>query len=134
MLVLYSRPGCLFCKQVGDLFTEEGLPHQTVVITDLARQNELIGKTDTKSFPLVFFGQQFVGGFTHVVFLHSMGRLKELLVEPNAPGTTELPTPLTTFPKPTAAPSKPSVVGGARDEIAGFARWGAYLRDKGKKP
>lgn len=123
MLVLYTRPGCLFCKQVEELFVEQGLRHKLVELTSVEKQNELLGPTGAKSFPLVFLGDKFVGGFTHVVHLHSMGRLKELLetTGEEGPAAPQAPRP---------RPAPPAAVSAAFDEIAGFAKWGEHLKKK----
>lgn len=124
MLVLYTRPGCLFCKQVEELFVEEKLPHRVVEITSLEKQNEVLGPTGSKAFPLVFFNAAFVGGFTHVVHLHSLGRLQELA----QPATgSELPKPKA---NPAERPTQRTSASAAFDEIAGFAKWGEHLKNK----
>ena len=130
MLIVYSRPGCLFCKQVEELFNENGIRHKTVLITELDRQNELAASAGAKSFPLVFRDDKFVGGFTHVVHLHALGRLKEL----EAAGPQRSPAPdASAAPKSSANPeprTAPKVVSTARDEIAAFAKWGEHLKAK----
>jgi len=129
VLIVYSRPGCLFCKQVEELFTENGIRHKTVLITELDRQNELAASAGAKSFPLVFRDDKFVGGFTHVVHLHALGRLKEL----EATGPQRSPAQAAVAPKSSATPDPrpaPKVVSTARDEIAAFAKWGEHLKAK----
>lgn len=103
------------------MLKEARIPFRAIHVADISQQSEIISKVKAKSFPLVFVRDQYVGGFTHIVLLHSQGRLQELAggevpVEESA--KTVAPSPPAS--KPAASPS----LGSMRDEAAGYARWG----------
>jgi glutaredoxin 3 len=120
-VVVYTRSQCLFCQQVKSLLRESGVSFREVVVSDANEQAELMGKVNARSFPLVFVGGIFVGGFTHVVHLHAQHRLHELLGEdpPLAPPDDDISLPAS----PSESPGQ-----SALDQIAAFARWGEYRK------
>jgi glutaredoxin len=103
------------------MLKEARIPFRAVHVADITQQSEIVSKVNAKSFPLVFVKDQYVGGFTHIVLLHSQGRLHELAAA-EAPVEQQAKS-LAPSPPPNAAPSS-SGVGALRDEIAGYARWG----------
>jgi glutaredoxin 3 len=123
-IVLYTRPTCLFCEQVRDLFRDGGIPFREVVVSDVVQQMELMEKCDARSFPVVFVDDIYIGGFTHIVHLHSQGRLKELLG-----GELELELPAPTELRGSEYPRSP--VSDAVNMIQGFAAWGEYKSRRG---
>src|SRR5262249_48606983 len=77
-VVVYTRPGCIFCHQVQELMRDAGIRFRVALIEDRAQQEELVVRHAARSFPIVLVDGVYLGGFTHVVHLHSSGRLARL--------------------------------------------------------
>lgn len=91
-VVVYRRPGCMFCSQVEELLRDNGIPFSSVDVEDRSEQERLCVHYDALAFPLVLADDRYIGGFTHVIQLHSDGRLQAALLgipdEPRAGGAT----------------------------------------------
>jgi glutaredoxin len=77
-LTLYTRPGCILCAQVRGHLEDAQLTFREVVVTAQDQQNELLRQAGAVGFPALFVGNRYVGGFTHVVYLMTRGRLRSL--------------------------------------------------------
>lgn len=77
-ITLYTRPGCILCAQVRGHLREAQLIFHEVEVTTQDRQNELLRSAGAAGFPALFVGSRYVGGFTHVVYLMTRGRLRSL--------------------------------------------------------
>jgi glutaredoxin len=73
--VIYSKSECKYCDLSKDLLNDEGFGYEIVLcdnyLTDdregfLKRMEEKIGK-EYKTFPMVFYKDKFVGGYTELV-------------------------------------------------------------------
>ena len=120
---VYRRPGCMFCQQVEELLEQESIPFDTIEVADKAEQAKMSKRHGALSFPLVMVGDQYVGGFTHVVQLHAEGRLKNALLgnESRAPASSP------GLHRPTA-PQAPKT-----GSMAGYAALGRLLAERDKK-
>jgi hypothetical protein len=47
-------------------------------VVDPAQQTELMRGIGVSSFPAIFLGSRYIGGFTHIVHLITQGRLQGL--------------------------------------------------------
>ena len=74
-VLVYTRTGCMFCKQVEDMLLEANIVFRSELVEDRDEQDRICQRYGAISFPLVLSGSRYVGGFTHVVKLHSEGRL-----------------------------------------------------------
>lgn len=121
-IVVYTRPTCLFCEQVRELLRDSGMPHREVMVTDAVEQMQLMEKCDARSFPVVFVDDVYMGGFTHIIHLHSQNRLHELLGEDGLP-------PLPISDRPMRSSSSPAAAAdSALGMVSAFAAWGEYKR------
>ncbi len=84
-VVVYRRPGCMFCAQVEEILTEANIRFESREISDRHEQDRLTREHNALAFPLVMVDDSYLGGFTHVVQLHSEGRLRAALLG-EAPG------------------------------------------------
>jgi len=73
-VVVYRRPGCMFCEQVEEILVENGVPFERHEQEAISRRHGAL------AFPLVLVGGNYIGGFTHVVQLHSEGRLRAVML------------------------------------------------------
>jgi hypothetical protein len=55
------------------------VPYRVIDVPDRAAQNALIEQWNARAFPLVLVEGEYVGGFTHVLRLHSQGRLRTIV-------------------------------------------------------
>jgi glutaredoxin 3 len=83
-VVVYSRDGCPYCVKSKDFLNEKSVPFTGVKLDKEApeypaQRDELISRTNHKTFPWVFVGDEFVGGYTELVRAFEMTRLHELL-------------------------------------------------------
>ena len=80
-VIVHTRPLCLFCAQVIDMLREAKVPFEEIEIVDRQEQERLVTQHGALSFPLVLAGDKYIGGFTHIVRLHSSGRLGRLATD-----------------------------------------------------
>jgi glutaredoxin 3 len=139
-VVLYSRPGCMFCAQVGMMLRDADVSFRVVDVPDRAAQNELIVQWNARAFPLVLVDGSYIGGFTHVVRLHSQGRLRQIasadssVIPPQGVSNPEEAPP--TRPRMASStdlrsqlPSSGTVaVAQAAGSLADYAKLGEYLQ------
>ncbi len=79
-VVVYRRPGCMFCEQVEEILVENGVPFESVEVKERHEQEAISRRHGALAFPLVLVGGNYIGGFTHVVQLHSEGRLRAVML------------------------------------------------------
>ena len=137
-VLLYSRPGCMFCAQVGTMLRDAAIPYRVIDVPDRTEQNVLIEQWNARAFPLVLVDGEYIGGFTHVVRLHSQGRLRNI-VSPDGTLPSDAPQPAEGPPtRPRMAsstdlasklPSSGTVaVARAAGSLADYAKLGEYLQ------
>ncbi len=78
---VYTTTVCPFCINAKKLLSSLGLPFTEI---NLENDPELRAKLSRenngwRTVPMIFVGDQFVGGFTDLKALHDSGKLKELL-------------------------------------------------------
>jgi glutaredoxin 3 len=82
-IIIYSKPECPFCDKAKLFFEELSLPYEYIMLDPSsadyeARRDELKASTCHRSFPFVYIGDEFVGGFTELIQAHRTNRLHEL--------------------------------------------------------
>jgi glutaredoxin len=78
-LTLFTRPGCILCAQVRSQLQSERLPFREVEVNDQSEQVDILRRAGAAGFPALFWGDRYVGGFTHVIYLLTQGRLQSLV-------------------------------------------------------
>ena len=72
MYTIYTKPGCIYCKMVIELLTTKNKPIDEVSCEEYIAHSqpqffqfirELSG-SNHRTFPVVFFNGQFIGGYT----------------------------------------------------------------------
>jgi glutaredoxin len=139
-IVLYSRPGCMFCAQVGTMLRDADISFRVIDVPDRSAQNDLILQWNARAFPLVVVDGSYIGGFTHVVRLHAQGRLRHI-----ASGDDSVIPPQDTPTPEEASPTRPRMasstdlasklpssgtmaVAQAAGSLADYAKLGEYLQ------
>ncbi|HEX7666453.1 MAG TPA: glutaredoxin domain-containing protein [Polyangiaceae bacterium] len=124
-IVVYSRPGCMFCVQVEDLLDGAGIRYRPLEIVSREEQDQLMARHDARSFPVVLVDGKYLGGFTHIVKLHSEGRLAQLGQDASEPPKDDAPTS-------TPGPRESGTQSVARaSTLSDLAKLGEYLNRKG---
>ena len=83
MFVVHCKPGCIFCVKAKEFLTTHQLPFSEMMYNPEApdyteRRDILLAQTRHTTFPQIFFGDQFLGGFQELQFMFSTGALGEL--------------------------------------------------------
>ena len=85
-VTIHSKTNCPYCVKAKDFFKEKNIQYEEIIYNpDLETyedlKNELVAKTNFKTFPQIFVGTNFIGGYTDLVQAHSTTKLHELLKE-----------------------------------------------------
>jgi glutaredoxin len=78
-LTLFTRRGCILCSEVRELLRREQLGFDEVDVGPGGAESETLARAGVRAFPALFIGERYVGGFTHVVYLLTQGRLQSLV-------------------------------------------------------
>lgn len=78
---IYTKPTCPYCINAKRLLDELGLPFEE---TDVAGNPELRSRLASENdgystVPMIFLGDQFLGGYSELRSLHDRGELTALL-------------------------------------------------------
>jgi len=82
-IVVYSKPGCVYCDKVKLLLEEINAPHTVVMLNpeseDYASKcAALKSSTNQNTFPFVYVGDTFIGGYHELVRSYTSCNLHEL--------------------------------------------------------
>jgi glutaredoxin len=80
-ITIYTTPS-EFCARIIGLFEAQDLPYSLVTLKTDAELTELTERAGRKSCPLVFVGDELIGGQTETVEAVRSGRLKQLVDQP----------------------------------------------------
>jgi glutaredoxin 3 len=64
MYTLYTKDGCSYCTMAKNLLTEEGKQFTTVNNPPQEIVDKLKHDTGHKTYPFIYHGKKFIGGFT----------------------------------------------------------------------
>lgn len=72
MYTIYSRRDCIFCTKAKGFMTDRKLKYKEIVLEPnsesyVAERDRLIGVTGQRTFPWIFEGDRFIGGYTELV-------------------------------------------------------------------
>lgn len=105
---VYTRPLCLFCHQVIDLLRQANVAFAIIEISDRRQQEELTTRHQAAAFPLVMVDGRYIGGYAHVLHLHSQGRLRNLTSTPEPPPGTPTSSGASPAASAISSPARPS--------------------------
>jgi glutaredoxin 3 len=77
-IIVYTTPVCGYCQAAKRLLSQRGLGYREV---DLARDPELRQKLSDdnagyRTVPMIFIGDEFIGGYTELADLDRQGQLE----------------------------------------------------------
>lgn len=77
---IYTTTYCPFCVRVKNLFQGKKVPFEEVNLEeDPAKRDELVQQTGHMTVPLVFIGDEFIGGSDEAHALEASGELDKKL-------------------------------------------------------
>jgi glutaredoxin 3 len=85
-VVIHTKSGCPYCDKAKVFFAEYSIPYEEVFYDPTSEdyevlKNELIDKTCHRTFPQIFIGDKFLGGYTELLNAHSTLKLHDMLKE-----------------------------------------------------
>lgn len=83
-VTIYSKPACKFCTLAKEFFAAHNIPYTEVFLDPKTPEyhdqvEELLEKTNHTTFPFIFVGPHFVGGFSDLVAAYDTLRLHDML-------------------------------------------------------
>ena len=82
-ILVMSKPGCIWCDRVKELFDMHDLSYDEQCINDPSAQAAFARKHNTFTFPQVFVNDQVIGGYTDVTDWIASGKHIEALHIPH---------------------------------------------------
>ena len=75
---IFSTPVCQYCRRTKTLFDELGIKYEEVDLAgDEKLRNEMVEKYQWQTVPMIFIGEEFIGGYDDVISLHADNKLLE---------------------------------------------------------
>lgn len=79
-VTIYTKPTCPYCVRAKELFNSLNVPFEEIDVLEHPDQREAVSKQyNWMTVPMIFIGDQFVGGFDDVSKLAGEGKLGEML-------------------------------------------------------
>ncbi|MFY8063262.1 MAG: glutaredoxin 3 [Usitatibacteraceae bacterium] len=80
-VTMYSTAVCPYCQMAERLLKSKGVNNIEKIRIDLdpAKRDEMMAKTQRRTVPQIFIGEQYVGGFDDLAALDKAGGLDPLL-------------------------------------------------------
>jgi len=79
-VVVYSTTYCPYCVRAKQLLERKGVEYKEIMVdTDPNLMQEMIERSQRRSVPQIFIGEQGVGGFDDLAQLEAIGKLDNLL-------------------------------------------------------
>ena len=77
---IYSKEWCPFCAKAKGLLAAKGLDYTEIDVTsDLAREREMVERSQRRTVPQIFIAGDSVGGYDDLAHLNATGELDHLL-------------------------------------------------------
>jgi glutaredoxin 3 len=78
-VVIYTKPTCGYCIRAKNFFKDTGIKYVEIdVSTNQILHQELIEKTGSKTVPLIFINDEYIGGCSDMLKMAEDGRLERL--------------------------------------------------------
>ncbi len=76
---IYTTKICPYCISAKRLLEARKLSYEEVNVSDPKARVELSEKSGMRTVPVIYIGEELVGGFTELDALDKAGRLKEMV-------------------------------------------------------
>jgi glutaredoxin 3 len=82
-IVIHSKVQCPFCVKTKDFLEHKSIPFDTIIYdphqNDYNTQKEaLISRTNHHTFPQIFIGNQFIGGYSDLLHIYHTYKFHDL--------------------------------------------------------
>ena len=78
-VVVYTTPYCPYCLRAKLLLKNKSVAFEEVDVSDDDKRDELVERTNWRTVPQIFIGEEFVGGYDELQSLEDEGKLDEML-------------------------------------------------------
>ena len=66
--IIYTKGYCPYCKGAKQLLDARGIDYTEIdVMADASKLDEMISRSQRRTVPQIFFGEQHIGGYTDLV-------------------------------------------------------------------
>ena len=84
MATVHSKINCPYCVKTVEFLATHDIPHEVIhydpsSIVYETQKNDLVAKTNFMTFPQIFVGNDFLGGYTELMHAYETLKLHELL-------------------------------------------------------
>lgn len=81
---LYSWSYCPYCVSAKKLLQQKGYDFKEIILDDKEQElEELRAKTQQRTVPQIFVGEEFIGGYSELAALETTGELDKKVKEHN---------------------------------------------------
>ena len=82
-MLVHTKPGCKYCDLSKTFLNDKNIPYTPINYDPLLEnydllKSELMNKTNHYTFPLIFIGDTFVGGYSELVHAYETCKLHDL--------------------------------------------------------
>ena len=86
VVTVYSKPYCPFCTHAKNFLENKQIPYEVIELDPLSDEydkkvDQLITDTKHRTFPFIFAGTKFIGGFTDMVAAYNDLSFQRILEE-----------------------------------------------------
>jgi len=79
-VTVYTTDFCGYCVRAKGLLDKRGIAYEEVSLEgDHKRRAELVAKTNFRTVPMIFIGEEFIGGSDELHRLDRSGKLAEMV-------------------------------------------------------
>ena len=79
-VIVYSTEYCPYCIRAKNLLKSKNIPFQEIDLTnDQTKRDEIQAKTGWMTVPMIFIGDEFIGGCDDLYALENSGNLSQKL-------------------------------------------------------
>ena len=76
----FSKPNCIYCDKLQQQLEYLSIPYEKVLLEDSTLIQDLVIITGHRTFPQLFFGTEFIGGFSEFEKLCYTNKIEEKLM------------------------------------------------------
>ena len=76
---VYTTPYCPYCTRAKMLLKSKDVAFEEIDVSDDDKRSELVERTNWRTVPQIFIGDEFVGGYDELQALDDEGRLDAML-------------------------------------------------------
>lgn len=78
-VLVYTTPYCPYCLRAKLLLKNKNVPFEEIDVSDDGLRDELVTRTNWRTVPQIFIGDEFVGGYDQLQELEDDGKLDGML-------------------------------------------------------